>query len=51
MRQTEKCLNGWAQRMHQHVLGAEWLESSLAKKGLGVMVDTKLNVSPWDKEG
>ena len=29
----------------QHMLGAEWLESSLAEKDLEVLVDTKLNVS------
>lgn len=31
--------------MHQYVLSADRLESSLAKEDLGVLVDTKLNMS------
>ena len=30
---------------HQHVLGADWLESSFADKDLRVLVDSKLNMS------
>ncbi|PKU42671.1 hypothetical protein llap_7026 [Limosa lapponica baueri] len=28
-------------------LGAEWLQSCLAEKDLGMLVDSPLNVSPW----
>jgi len=31
--------------VHQYMLGATQLESSLAEKNLGVLVDTKLNTS------
>lgn len=31
--------------MHQYMLWANWLGSSLAEKDLGVLVDTKLSVS------
>ncbi|KAK4830009.1 LOW QUALITY PROTEIN: hypothetical protein QYF61_008272 [Mycteria americana] len=31
--------------MHQHMLGADQLESGLAENNLGVLVDTKLNMS------
>lgn len=31
--------------MHQGVLGADWLESSLGGKDLGVLVGTELDVS------
>ncbi|KAK4828615.1 hypothetical protein QYF61_000067 [Mycteria americana] len=31
--------------MHRYMLGTDWLESSLAEKGLRVLVDTKLNMS------
>ncbi|KAK4829070.1 hypothetical protein QYF61_002014 [Mycteria americana] len=34
-----------AKHMHQHRLGADWLESIFAEKGLGVLVDNKLNIS------
>ncbi|KAJ7424165.1 rna-directed dna polymerase from mobile element jockey-like [Pitangus sulphuratus] len=30
--------------MHQHMMGADWLESSLAKRTLGVLVKTSLNM-------
>ena len=31
--------------MHQYMLGTTWLESSLSDKDLGVLVDTRLNMS------
>jgi len=31
--------------IHQYMLGATQLESSFAKKGLGILVETKLNMS------
>ena len=31
--------------MHQYMLGAIQLESSMAEKNLGVLVDTRLNMS------
>ena len=31
--------------MHRYMLGATQLEISLAEKGLGILVDTKLNMS------
>jgi len=30
--------------IHQYMLRTGWLESGLAEKGLGVLVDTRLNV-------
>lgn len=35
----------------QNRLGTGWLQSSSAEKGLGVSVDSKLNVNPANKEG
>ncbi|KAK4810072.1 hypothetical protein QYF61_007894 [Mycteria americana] len=32
--------------MHKYMLAANWLESSFAEKDLGVLLDTKLNMSP-----
>ncbi|KAK4827003.1 hypothetical protein QYF61_013137 [Mycteria americana] len=34
-----------AKWMHQYILGATQLENSLAEKDLGILVDTKLNMS------
>jgi len=31
--------------MHQYILGATQLESRLVEKNLGILVDTKLNMS------
>lgn len=36
---------------HLHMLGATQLESSLAEKDWGVLVETKLNMCPCCKEG
>lgn len=38
-------LLGWSNPMHQYLLGTAQLESGLAEKVLGVLVDTELNVS------
>lgn len=39
---------------HRHRLGNEWLESSSARRDLGVLVESRLNVScsvPWHLRG
>jgi len=36
---------GWSNAGHKYKLGEEWLESSPAEKGLGVLVNSRLNMS------
>lgn len=42
--EVDSKLTGWTQRVQQHMLRAKWLQSSLAEKGLGIPLDTKLNM-------
>lgn len=42
--EVDSKLTGWTQRVQQHMLGAKWLQSILAEKGLGIPPDTKLNM-------
>lgn len=44
------CSGGGTMPRHLHMLGATQLESSLAEKGLGVLVETKLNMCPCCKK-
>ena len=36
---------GWSNAGHRYKLGEEWLESSPAERDLGLLVDSRLNVS------
>lgn len=45
------CTGGGTIPRHLHMLGTTQLESRLAEKDLGVLVETKLNVCPGCKEG
>lgn len=47
MRWIENWLKKRAQRVHQQMLRTKWLQSSLAEKGLGIPMDTRLKMSQW----
>ncbi|KAK4828449.1 hypothetical protein QYF61_026674 [Mycteria americana] len=43
---------GWSNAGHKYKLGEEWLERSPAERNLGVLVDSRLNMSqPWQPRG